>query len=101
MRNESTFASKSISTSSSEFFHHITTSSYTSTRGCCFTIAGAALNQSPVGLAAYILEKFSTWTHKNNLYLPDGGLLQQDFPISLDSMLDNICIYWYVYIFVY
>lgn len=56
---------------------------------------GAGLNQSPVGLAAYILEKFSTWTHKGNPHLPDGGLLQEDFPISLDEMLDNICVYWY------
>lgn len=56
---------------------------------------GAVLNQNPVSLAAYILEKFSTWTHKDNLHLPDGGLLQQDFPISLDVMLDNICIYWF------
>ncbi|XP_068210084.1 epoxide hydrolase 1-like [Palaemon carinicauda] len=56
---------------------------------------GAALNQSPVGLAAYILEKFSTWTHKENPHLPDGGLLQEDFPLSLDQMLDNICVYWF------
>lgn len=56
---------------------------------------GAALNQSPVGLASYILEKFSTWTHINNPHLPDGGLLQKDFPISLDEMLDNLCIYWF------
>ncbi|XP_068210087.1 juvenile hormone epoxide hydrolase 1-like isoform X2 [Palaemon carinicauda] len=56
---------------------------------------GAALNQSPVGLAAYILEKFSTWTDKNNPHLPDGGLLQNNFPFSLDDLLDNICIYWF------
>ncbi|KAG7167973.1 Epoxide hydrolase 1-like [Homarus americanus] len=56
---------------------------------------GAALNQSPVSLAAYILEKFSSWTHRDNLHQPDGSLLQQHFPISLDAMLDNICIYWY------
>nr|QPN96961.1 juvenile hormone epoxide hydrolase [Macrobrachium rosenbergii] len=56
---------------------------------------GAALNQSPVGLASYILEKFSTWTHQNNPHLPDGGLLQKDFPIPLDELLDNICVYWF------
>ncbi|XP_027222530.2 epoxide hydrolase 1 [Penaeus vannamei] len=56
---------------------------------------GAALNQSPVALAAYILEKFSTWTHKKNVFLPDGGLLQEDFPISLDVLLDNVCVYWF------
>ncbi|TSN48516.1 Epoxide hydrolase 1 [Bagarius yarrelli] len=36
--------------------------------------AGRALNDSPVGLAAYILEKFSTWTDFENRDLEDGGL---------------------------
>lgn len=36
--------------------------------------AGCGLNDSPVGLAAYILEKFSTWTDKNFKDLEDGGL---------------------------
>ncbi|KAK7065570.1 epoxide hydrolase [Halocaridina rubra] len=58
---------------------------------------GAALDQSPVSLAAYILEKFSTWTHIDYIRLPDGGLLQKNFPIALDELLDNICIYWYVF----
>ncbi|XP_012499801.1 PREDICTED: epoxide hydrolase 1 [Propithecus coquereli] len=35
---------------------------------------GCALNDSPVGLAAYILEKFSTWTNAEYRYLEDGGL---------------------------
>lgn len=56
---------------------------------------GAALNQHPVSMAAYVLEKFSTWTHGNNPHLPDGGLLQADFPIALDEMLDNVCVYWF------
>ncbi|XP_045618411.2 juvenile hormone epoxide hydrolase 1 [Procambarus clarkii] len=56
---------------------------------------GAALNQNPVSLAVYILEKFSTWTHKDNPNKPDGGLLGKNFPMSLDDMLDNICIYWF------
>ncbi|CAL4131538.1 unnamed protein product [Meganyctiphanes norvegica] len=56
---------------------------------------GAALDQSPVSLGVYILEKFSTWTHKDNTQKPDGGLLQEEFPIALDAMLDNICIYWF------
>ncbi|XP_047479499.1 epoxide hydrolase 1-like [Penaeus chinensis] len=56
---------------------------------------GGALNQNPVALAAYLLEKFSTWTHKENVFLPDGGLLQEDFPISLDVLLDNVCVYWF------
>uniref|UniRef100_A0A8D0F5V2 Epoxide hydrolase n=1 Tax=Strix occidentalis caurina TaxID=311401 RepID=A0A8D0F5V2_STROC len=36
--------------------------------------AGCGLNDSPVGLAAYILEKFSTWTDKSFLHQDDGGL---------------------------
>ena len=30
----------------------------------------------------------------DNVFKPDGALLDPDFPISLDSMLDNICVYW-------
>jgi len=56
---------------------------------------GVALNDSPLGLASYILEKFSTWTDRANRNRSDGGLLQPDFPIALDKMLDNICIYWF------
>lgn len=32
------------------------------------------MNDSPVGLAAYILEKFSSWTDLKNRDLMDGGL---------------------------
>nr|XP_027223680.1 juvenile hormone epoxide hydrolase 1-like [Penaeus vannamei]XP_027223681.1 juvenile hormone epoxide hydrolase 1-like [Penaeus vannamei] len=55
---------------------------------------GAALAQSPVGLASYLLEKFSTWTNGANVNKPDGGLLK-GFPIALDALLDDICIYWF------
>ena len=54
------------------------------------TIA-AALIDSPVGLAAYILEKFSTWTDHNNVRKSDGGLTQK---FTLDELLTNIMIYW-------
>lgn len=52
---------------------------------------GVALNDSPLGLAAYILEKFTTGTNaewKNRL---DGGLTEK---FSLDKLLDNVMIYW-------
>ena len=55
---------------------------------------GIALSDSPIGLAAYILEKFSFWTNFDNLDKPDGGLLSQDFPISRDRLLDNLSYYW-------
>ncbi|KAF7710900.1 epoxide hydrolase 1 [Silurus meridionalis] len=53
--------------------------------------AGCAVNDSPVGLAAYILEKFSTWTDYKNRDLEDGGLERK---FSLDDLLTNIMIYW-------
>lgn len=53
--------------------------------------AGCGVNDSPVGLAAYILEKFSTWTDMNNRGLEDGGLERK---FTLDELLTNIMIYW-------
>ncbi|NWS55014.1 HYEP hydrolase, partial [Chunga burmeisteri] len=53
--------------------------------------AGCGLNDSPVGLAAYILEKFSTWTDKSFLHKDDGGL---ESKYSLDELLTNVMIYW-------
>lgn len=52
---------------------------------------GTALNDSPVGLAAYVLEKFSTWTNPNNVTKPDGGLTEK---FTLDELLTNVMIYW-------
>ncbi|CAD7077456.1 unnamed protein product [Hermetia illucens] len=52
---------------------------------------GAALTNNPVGLAAYILEKFSTWTNKDYRKLSDGGLEKK---FTLDALLDNIMIYY-------
>jgi len=52
---------------------------------------GVALRNSPVGLAAYLLEKFSTWTEKSWRSLPDGGLTRK---FRLTDLLDNVMIYW-------
>ncbi|XP_060659411.1 juvenile hormone epoxide hydrolase 2-like [Drosophila nasuta] len=52
---------------------------------------GSALNNNPVGLAAYILEKFSTWTNASYRALPDGGLTQR---YTLDALFDNVMIYY-------
>lgn len=52
---------------------------------------GAALTGNPVGLAAYILEKFSTWTNPDYRRLPDGGLEKY---IKMDALLDNVMIYY-------
>lgn len=51
---------------------------------------GVALNDSPVGLAAYILEKFSTWTSTGYKNQPDGGLSK----FNTDELLDNVMVYW-------
>ncbi|NXN15013.1 HYEP hydrolase, partial [Indicator maculatus] len=53
--------------------------------------AGCGLNDSPVGLAAYILEKFSTWTDKSFRHKENGGL---ESKYTLDELLTNVMIYW-------
>ncbi|XP_078129399.1 epoxide hydrolase 1 [Sander vitreus] len=52
---------------------------------------GCGVNDSPVGLAAYLLEKFSSWTDLRNRDLVDGGLERK---FSLDDLLTNVMIYW-------
>ena len=54
---------------------------------------GVGLNASPLGLAGYILEKFSTWTNPKLVGEKSGGL-GESFPISMDRLLTNIMIYW-------
>lgn len=54
-------------------------------------IEGVGLRDSPVGLAAYILEKFTTWTNPEWKNLEDGGLTKK---FTLDQLLDNVMIYW-------
>ena len=52
---------------------------------------GSVLLNNPVGMAAYILEKFSTWTNNEYRNLTDGGLEKY---FTLDSLLDNVMIYY-------
>ncbi|CAG7826412.1 unnamed protein product [Allacma fusca] len=52
---------------------------------------GVGLSQSPTGLAAYILEKFSGWTNPSFYEKEDGGL---NAKFQLDDLLDNIMVYW-------
>lgn len=54
-------------------------------------VTGQGVNDSPIGLAAYILEKFSTWTKPEWRSLPDGGLTKA---YTLDDLLTNVMIYW-------
>jgi pimeloyl-ACP methyl ester carboxylesterase len=52
---------------------------------------GVSLNTSPLGLAAYILEKFSTWTRYNNKKYSDGKILEY---YNIDDLLNNVMLYW-------
>lgn len=52
---------------------------------------GAVLAHNPVGLAAYILEKFSTWTNPQYRDLADGGLEKY---FTLDALIDNLMFYY-------
>ncbi|XP_072376840.1 juvenile hormone epoxide hydrolase 1-like [Diabrotica undecimpunctata] len=52
---------------------------------------GVALRESPVGLAAYIIEKFTTWTNPAWRDLEDGGLTKK---FTLEKLLDNVMVYW-------
>lgn len=56
-----------------------------------FFVSGVALSSSPEGLAAYILEKYSTWTNKEYRTREDGGLTEK---FTLDELLDNVMVYW-------
>uniref|UniRef100_A0A8C3BT09 Epoxide hydrolase n=1 Tax=Cairina moschata TaxID=8855 RepID=A0A8C3BT09_CAIMO len=53
---------------------------------------GCGLNDSPVGLAAYILEKFSTWTDLEFRNLEDGGLerLPVQVPTGIASFPNEV-----------
>jgi pimeloyl-ACP methyl ester carboxylesterase len=50
---------------------------------------GHALNDSPAGLAAWIVEKWWSWT------VPEGSDASLDNFLSLDSVLSNVAIYWH------
>ncbi|XP_077485684.1 epoxide hydrolase 1-like isoform X2 [Amblyomma americanum] len=52
---------------------------------------GLALLNSPAGLAAYLLEKFSTWTRGANVHREDGGLAEK---YTYDELLTNVMLYW-------
>lgn len=51
-----------------------------------------ALNDSPIGTAAYILEKFITGTNRTWVENGDGGRLKDTFTYT--ALIDNIMLYW-------
>lgn len=52
---------------------------------------GHSLTDSPVGLAAYVLEKFSFWTNPKYPHRSDGGITER---FSIDDLLNNVMVYW-------
>jgi len=74
-----------------KFFNLLEESGYFHIQATKPDTIGAALTNNPIGLAAYILEKFSTWTNPNYRKLKDGGF-EKDF--QLDTLLDNVMIYY-------
>jgi microsomal epoxide hydrolase len=52
---------------------------------------GTGLTDSPAGLLAFMLEKYSGLTRPENVRRPDGGLKEA---FSLDDLLTNVMIYW-------
>jgi len=75
-----------------EFMHIIQETGYMHIQATKPDTVAMALMDSPVGLAGYILEKFSTWTNPAYRELPDGGLTEK---YELDDLLTNVMIYWY------
>ncbi|XP_058795083.1 juvenile hormone epoxide hydrolase 1-like [Phymastichus coffea] len=52
---------------------------------------GVGLNDSPAGLAAYVLEKFSEAANYDNRFSDDGNLSQH---YAMDDLIDNLMYYW-------
>ncbi|XP_035659563.1 epoxide hydrolase 1-like [Branchiostoma floridae] len=52
---------------------------------------GHGIVDSPVGMAALLLEKYSSWTNPTFAHLPDGGLEKH---FTKDELLTNVMIYW-------
>lgn len=54
-------------------------------------LLGVALQNSPSGFVAYMLDRYSFSTNPNWLHKENGGILPT---YDLDFLLDNIMIYW-------
>ncbi|XP_058807989.1 juvenile hormone epoxide hydrolase 1-like [Phymastichus coffea] len=52
---------------------------------------GVGMSDSPAGLAAYILDKFSTATNLAYKLRDDGGLLEK---FTMEELIDNLMYYW-------
>ncbi|XP_030758418.1 juvenile hormone epoxide hydrolase 1-like [Sitophilus oryzae] len=75
-----------------KFEHRILETGYLHLQATKPDTLGVGLTDSPAGLAAYILEKFTTGTNITWQKRVDGGLLEKYTYIEL---LDNVMIYWW------
>ncbi|XP_072946312.1 juvenile hormone epoxide hydrolase-like [Epargyreus clarus] len=76
---------------SNHFMYLVEESGYAHLQATKPDTIGIALTDSPAGLAAYILEKFSTWTNPEYKKASDGNLLNK---FELTHLLDNVMVYW-------
>jgi len=74
------------------FFHLLRETGYFHLQATRPDTVGVALNTSPLGLAAYIVEKFATFDMGENVAFPDGRLHER---FTLDELIDNVMIYWW------
>ncbi len=63
---------------------------YQSIQGTKPQSLGYGLNDSPAGLAAWIVEKFHGWTD-----MPQGAIGNLDNHFTKDELLTNVSIYWF------
>lgn len=54
-------------------------------------VSGVGLTDSPAGLAAYLIEKFSSGTNHTYKFREDGGFLDK---YTYDELIDNLMMYW-------
>jgi len=64
-------------------------SSVSSFKASC--VSGVGLNDSPAGLAAYIINMFSFVVNPSYKNRADSGLLER---YTYDELIDNLMIYW-------
>lgn len=74
-----------------ELFAFLTETGYFHIQATKPDTIGVGLNDSPAGLASYIIEKFSTGTNYIYKYRMDGGFLEK---YTYDELIDNLMVYW-------
>lgn len=71
----------------STYYFHKYESAYQKIQGTKPQSLGYGLNDSPVGLLAWILEKFQTWSDNHGGRPEDSGL-------TMDEILSDVMVYW-------